>query len=147
MPLMDKQRVVKPGTPINRDVNAAQRASLALSLRASKMTYEEIAKDCGYASAGAARKAILRELDRCVVKNADELRAQESDMLDRLHKECWKIAMDENHRNQLYAVDRILSISERRAKLFGLDIPVNNNPSSAQVIVRELPPGYLGGNP
>lgn len=111
----DTQRV------INRDVNAAQRAAKAMELRAARLTYEEIAQRCGYANASAARRALLRELDRCVVKNAEELRAQEADMLDRLHAECWELAMDKKNRGRFFAVDRLLMISKARRELFGLD--------------------------
>lgn len=105
-----------------RDVNAATRATLALQLRAKKLSYDEIAKQCGYASRGACHDAIMRELDRVVVKNVDELRTQEADMLDQLHTVCWEMAMDKSNRGRLFAVDRVLAISERRAKLMGLDI-------------------------
>lgn len=130
---MRKQRVV------NRDVNAAQRASLALQLRAQRLTYQEIADKVGYASPGACRDAIMRELNRCVVHDAELLRREELDMLDRLHSMVWTVLMRDEENNDedseeetepkkkkqkkvsLFAVDRVLSISEARRKLLGLD--------------------------
>lgn len=108
--------------PPTRDANAAQRVALAIKLRSTKMTYESIAAQCGYSNASACRKAVMRELDRCVVKAVDDLRLEELDSLEKLELECWRIFADkERKRGQLFAVDRILQIKDRRAKLMGLD--------------------------
>jgi hypothetical protein len=130
--------------PPNRDVNAATRSALAVSLRAQKLTYEEIAQRSGYSNASACRKAIMRELDRCVVKNVEELRAEEMNSLEQLERECWKRLYDKNYeKSMLFSVDRILMIKERRAKLMGLDIPRDSNENIAQVVIREVPAGLL----
>lgn len=108
-------------TPQNRDVNAAQRAVMALELRAKKMTYADIAAQCGYATASACRKAVLRELDRVVVSNVEELRREEAAKLDQLEAMCWERLEEEGfEKAKLFAVDRIIQISDLRAKLFGL---------------------------
>jgi hypothetical protein len=105
-----------------RDVNAAQRAVLALSLRAQRLSYDEIARRCGYASRGAAHDAVQRELNRVVVENVEELRREEADSLDKLEAICWKRLEEEGfEKAQMFAVDRILAIKERRSKLMGLD--------------------------
>lgn len=132
--------------PPNRDVNAAQRASLAVQLRATKMTYQQIAVQCGYSNASAARKAVQRELDRCVIRNVDILRNEEADSLDRLERKCWQRLDDAKHdKAMLFAVDRIVQIKERRAKLLGLDTAVKDaNVAANMVVIREVPQGYLG---
>jgi hypothetical protein len=130
-------------TLVNRDVNAAQRAVLAIQLRASKMTYADIAKQCGYADASSCRKAILREMSRVVVTNVEELRHEELYMLDRLHTEMWALAMDKANTYRTYAADRVLAISEARRKLMGMDTPVDTNLSAGLVVVRGMPVGYL----
>lgn len=128
-----------------RDVNAAQRASLALSLRAQRLPYDEIARRCGYGSRGAAHDAVQRELDRVVVENVDELRREEGDSLDRLEAICWKRLESEDHEKaMLFAVDRILAIKERRARLFGLDKKPDEL-MGPQVVIEEVPAGYLEG--
>lgn len=134
----DKQEVT------NRDVNAAQRAVLAVQMRAQQLTYDEIAKRAGYSGPSACRKAIMRELDRTIVKNVDDLRREELSMLNTMHKEVWTMFMDRNNKGRLFAADRILAISERRAKLMGLDIPVDQAVNMNQVVIREVPQGYLG---
>lgn len=125
-----------------RDVNATMRASTALQLRAQKLTYEEIAQQCGYSDRSACHRAVQRELDRVVVKNVDELRREELYMLDTMHRECWGLFIDKANKGRLFAADRILAISERRAKLMGLDLDPKNSAMINQVLVREMPQGY-----
>lgn len=135
----DKQKV------INRDANAATRATLAVQLRAQKLTFDDIAKRCGYASPGACRNAIQRELSRTVVENVEELRREECAMLDWLHAKCCERLEDENYaKSMLFAVDRITAISERRCKLMGLDTLTNQEVVGNVVVIREVPAGYLG---
>lgn len=129
---------------INRDVNAGVRAAMALKLRTSKLTYDSIAKQCGYASPGAARKAVQREMQRVIVTNVEELRHEELLLLDTLQRECYLMAMDKENVYRTYAVDRLLSISKRRSELMGLDVLRENNIATAQVVIREVPNGYLG---
>jgi hypothetical protein len=133
------------GRTTTRDVNAAQRASLALTLRAKKLTYQEIAAQCGYASRGAAHDAVQRELDRVIVEDVETLRREEGDSLDRLEVICWKRLESAAHEKaMLFAVDRILAIKERRARLFGLDKKPDEL-MGPQVVIEEVPIGYLEG--
>ncbi len=134
------QRVTNPPT---RDVNAAQRVTLAVQLRAKKMTYEEIAKQCGYSNASACRKAVMRELDRCVVQSVEALRIEELDSLERLERKCWERLEEVGYeKSRMFAVDRIIAIKDRRAKLMGMD-QTTGNVNATQVIIREVPPGLL----
>lgn len=136
------RRANKQGV-INRDANAATRAALAVHLRAQRLTFDEIAHRAGYASPGAARNAIQRELQRIVVEDVDELRREEVAMLDELHAECWQRLKDETYgKSKLFAVDRILAISERRSKLMGLD-KASGDVMAQQVVIREVPLGLL----
>ncbi len=121
---LSPQRGTNPPT---RDVNAATRAVKALQLRAEKLTYEEIAHRTGYGNASACRKAVLREMHRVVVTNVEELRHEESAMLDIMHSKCWQSYSE---------VDRILRISEARRKLFGLDAK-NDDIMAGVTVIRE----------
>lgn len=105
----------------NRDVNAAVRASAAVKLRTSGLGYEEIAAQCGYASAGAAYNAIQRELKRNLVADIEDLRREEIAILSKMHSEIWELAMDKNNKGRLFAFDRLITIRERFSKLMGLD--------------------------
>lgn len=130
--------------PSNRDINATQRVALAVKLRAQKVKYDDIARMCGYGSAGAAHKAIQRELKRTISTNIEELRREELDSLERLEMKCWAIFDDkERVKGQLFAVDRILAIKDRRAKLMGLDMPRDSHIAAAQIVIREVPAGWI----
>lgn len=120
--------------PPNRDVNSAQRAALAVKLRAQKLTFEEIAKRTGYSNASACRKAIMRELQRVVVENVDQLRREELLALDQLQAECWDLFFDKENRGRLFAAEKILLIMERRAKLAGLDARPDGIPDGTTII-------------
>lgn len=120
------------------DVNAA------LALRTKKLTYDAIARQCGYSSASACHKAIMHEMQRRVVTSIKELRCEELFILDQLHEECWELAVDKDNKSRLFAVDRLLQISEARRKLMGLDTQPENAMNQNIVVVREIPQGYLG---
>lgn len=143
----DTQRgthVPKPDNPQKRDINAAQRVALALKLRAAKMTYEQIAAQCGYADRSSARKAIMREIDRVVVSNVEQLRREELLTLDMLQQKCYtRMESKEHEKGMLFAVDRILAIQERRARLQGLDKPIDSASTGNLVVIREVPQGLL----
>lgn len=150
---MDTQRVP------NRDINAGNRVVAALALRAQKLTYEEIAQRTGYGSPSSCRKAVIREMDRCVVRNVGALRDEELFILDSLHAAVWPLVFpndseqDEDEEEparkkakpkvNLFAVDRLLAISEARRKLMGLDIPVDQAQMNNITVIREVPQGYL----
>jgi hypothetical protein len=138
--------MTKPNNPkgTTRDVNAAQRAQLALQLRAKKMSYQQIALECGYADKGACHHAVMRELDRAVVTNVDELRKEELESLERLEQVCWQRLQDKEYaKAMMFAVDRIIAIKERRARLMGLDVPVDKAMMSNVTVIREVPQGYM----
>lgn len=111
----------------HRDVNAAQRAIMALDLLNQRFSYDEIASRCGYASRGAAYNAIQRELKRRIHPKIDELRDQELSILDAIHQKVWIEAFetedkDGNIKTNLWAVDRLLELSRDRRKLLNLDV-------------------------
>jgi hypothetical protein len=135
---------VRKDNPQTRDVNAANRVSLAVKLRAQKVKYDDIAKSCGYGSAQAAHKAVMRELERTVSEDVKELRREELDSLERLELACWKRLADNAYaKSMLFAVDRIIAVKERRAKLMGLDTPIDKALMGNVVVVREVAQGYL----
>ena len=135
---------MKIETTNNRDGMAVLRLTQAMQLRAQKLTYDVIAVRCGYASRGAAHNAVQRELQRIVVSNVEELRQEESAMLDQMHAEIWPLMLDKSNRARLFAVDRLLAISERRCKLMGLDVRTDDDIDASMVSVRETQPAYLG---
>ncbi len=101
------------------DLEAIERQSKALELRKAGLSFDEIAKQTGYHGKAAAYKAVHTALQRTLREPADELRTLEAERLDCLLAGIWKLATE----GEPGALDRILRIMERRAKLLGLDIP------------------------
>lgn len=127
-----------------RDVNAAIKLETALKLSTQGYSWDYIASQSGYASRGAAHNAVMRELNRNVAKDVDELRTKELQMLAQMQIEIWALFMDKNNKGRLFAADRLLAISERRAKLTGMDQSTGAALAAAQVVIREVPSGYMG---
>lgn len=94
-----------------------ERQTRAVAMRAAGRSYADIADALDYSSADTARKSVAALLDRVESDAADELRLLEGRRLDLLQAAVWPSALE----GHLPAVDRVVRISERRARLFGLD--------------------------
>lgn len=96
-----------------------ERESRVLQLRIAGASFDRIAGAVGYTDRGGAYKAYQRALARVHAEPAAELREVASARLDQMLSSVWAKAV----KGDLAAVDRVLKIEERRAKLFGLDSP------------------------
>lgn len=130
-------------------LRVAERRTKAIQLRAAGTSWETIAGELGYASRGAACNDVARALDQRLKEQNDQtehLRAIELERLDAVEREVWdvlrrrhvlvsggKVVRDdsvddgqplEDDGPTLAAVDRLVKIGERRAKLQGIDAPV-----------------------
>lgn len=94
----------------------------ALELRRMGYGYVQIAHQLGVSKSQAHRyvAAGLSEAAAKVAASADELRTEDIDRLDALLGALWIKAK----RGEVAAVDRVLKILERRAKLLGIEAPV-----------------------
>lgn len=102
-------------------VTTAQSEEQALDLRRTGASYREIAKVLNM-SLGNAHRLVKRALNRNLAKCEEiavEIRTLELDRLDALQTYLWGKAK----RGNATAIDRILKIMERRARLLGLDKP------------------------
>jgi hypothetical protein len=125
-----------------RRIATAQRRADALQMRKDGKFFHEIAAELKYCSASAAAQDVQRALLLVVTEPAAEVRALELMRLD----ELWVKAAEVLNRQHvtvsngrivrtetgepllddapvLAAIDRLLKIQERRAKLLGLDAP------------------------
>jgi hypothetical protein len=110
----------------------------ALGLRRAGITYDEIARQIGYSNASGARKAVMRALRRTLQDDADATRQLEAERLDRLQAGVWSAAAG----GDVQALDRVLKIMDRRAKLLGLDVPAKHEltgPGGGGIVVEVLP--------
>jgi hypothetical protein len=101
-------------------IETAERERKALELRKAGASFDEIAKALDYADKSGAFYAIKRALSDIVPPAVDEMRTLEGERLDALLAAVWKQAMD----GDLKAVDRVLRIIDQRARLLGLNAPV-----------------------
>lgn len=115
-----------------RALVALQRQQQAVELRRAGRSYREIARQVGIGVASAHRlvAAAIAEARTTVQEDVVELRALELSRLDGMLGGLWPQA----RRGNLGAVDRVLKIMERRAKLLGLDAPAK--------VARTNPAGY-----
>ena len=102
-----------------RQVDALQRQKQALELRCAGRSYRDIAEALGYRGPSGAHSAVMSALKRTLQEPADELRKLEVARLDRMLWALWKQVI----KGDGGAIDRVLRIMERRAKLLGIDAP------------------------
>lgn len=106
----------------SRALIALRRQQQAVELRRAGRSYREIAHQVGIGVASAHRlvAAAISKARVTVQDEVIEMRALELSRLDGLLSSVWPAARQGN----LGAIDRVLKIMERRAKLLGLDAPV-----------------------
>ena len=162
---VDKTGRVPPSTTRSgkgrfvRSADTAERDAEACQLRNIGHTYADIAKALGFNDASAARKAVERALLLTVQEPAAEQRAIQLARLDLLFREAWqvlkaehfahsqgRVIMDPNdptkalvdHGPVLAAINTVLKIEERRAKLLGLDAPTRVEAITVDMVEAEM---------
>lgn len=97
-----------------------------LTLRAAGMTYEQIAQEVGYADGSGARQALMRALERHEAENVTELRTIENLRLDTDERALRAIIGDTSAsvKDRVAAINARTRLSARRARMNGLDAPV-----------------------
>lgn len=108
---------IKPKRPGKK---RAERMAKALKLREAGSTYEQIGNILNISLTQAYRD-VTDALHLTIQEPADQLRETEARRLDALMRSLWRKATNTDSPQQLGAVDRIIRIQERRAKLLGLD--------------------------
>jgi hypothetical protein len=95
----------------------------ALELRRAGVDFQTIATQLGYTDRGGAWRAVQSALKRGFVEPAADLRQLEAERLDRLQAAVWAAAL----RGDTKAIDRVLRISDQRARLLGLNAPTKTD--------------------
>lgn len=139
-----------------KTVATAQRDAEAAALRSQGNTYDAIALALGFANRTAARRSVERGLTAIVTEPATELRHLELIRLDALWMQAMKVLTTEHvtvsngkvvtidgepvpdDAPVLSAIDRLLKIMERRAKLTGLDAPAKVEVLTLEAIDAEI---------
>lgn len=96
----------------------------ALELRRAGLGYVDIGSKLGIGKSQAHRlvKAALAECVEAVTAEATQLKAEELSRLDGMLTGIWADA----RKGHLGAIEKVLKIMERRAKLLGLDAPTKH---------------------
>jgi hypothetical protein len=116
---------------------AEERRRKAVALRLAGTDYETIATQLGYASRGAAYVAVDKALRASAAEQAREaevLRQQEIERLDRLQRGVWAKAVAGDPRSAEVA----LRIVDRRCKLLGLDAPQRHEVVTMSAVEQEI---------
>jgi hypothetical protein len=142
-----------------RTPDTADRDAEACRMRNLSQTYDEIATAMGFADRSAARKAVERAMLLTVQEPAAEQRAMQLAKLDVLFREAWRVLKAEHwainngrvimdprdperalvdHGPVLAAINTVLKIEERRAKLLGLDAPTRVEAITVDMIEAEM---------
>jgi hypothetical protein len=126
-------------------IKAAERRTQALALRRGGATFGQIAAFLGVSEARA-HKIVTQQLQRLNKTRAESAAAVlrlELERLDGLFMALWPKARSGDGA----AVDRVLAIMARRAKLLGLDAPEKRELSGSPGPARSAPPRVSGSDP
>jgi hypothetical protein len=128
-----------------------EREALAVTLRKEGKPYRDIGVALGV-SESRAHHIVSRALRRTVQEPSDELRRLERERLDALEVAAWRqLNMDHvmvshgkvvpgviDEAAKLAALDRLLKIQERRARLLGLDAPTRHQVLTMDAVDEEI---------
>jgi len=101
------------------DPEVIEREAQVVKLRAQGMTWEQIAEAVGYAAPAVAQRAYVRANNRILVDDIKELRQIGQDRLDTALQAIWPDVLA----GDIPAINTLIRLEERRAKLYGLDMP------------------------
>ena len=117
------QRNQSPG----HEVIMAKRRHEVIRLRKRGYSMQRIGETLGCSTQTVSNdlKFLLQELVQLTAAETDEYRQLELERLDKMLEICMN-QIEEGGNGALWAIDRALQISERRAKLLGLDKPLQH---------------------
>ncbi len=138
----------------------AERDRDAVQLRSRGRTYQQISDELGYGHSSNARRAVKKALEGIIVDAREDFIKLQLDELDMMTRSVIEVLETKHYvvsegrivyrgdkellddSPVLQAVDRLLKISDRRAKLLGLDAPkrieVGDGTPDLDAAVREL---------
>lgn len=130
---------------MSNDLEKAELRTKVLKLRRGGMNYREIAdaltEEGNKVTASTAKRWVqdaLSALGELEIEEADALRAQENDRLDRMLLSIWPQAQG----GSIPHINTALKLMERRAKMLALDKKPDEDPQKHEVMV--LPSFFAG---
>lgn len=119
----------KPPMSSPEVIARAERDQRAVDMRRAGVSWDAIARALGYSSSGRAHSAFLSYMSSYPRESIDDARQVELDRLDQLQAAIWQQCLASGSTNQHWAIDRMLKISDQRARLLGLNAPVRQEVS------------------
>lgn len=115
-----------PMEPVPTPSPGANRALKAIQLQEAGYQPDEIAEALGYDSTEEVAVRLqkdYKELAKNLPADKEQVRQLFRRRMDRLIRAVWTKAIDPTHPEQLIAVQRVMQILDREAKLLGIDAP------------------------
>ena len=125
-----------------KDPAVSEKWVKALELRKAGASYEQIARQLGYASTSGAYDAVMGALKATLSEPTAEVRKIEVERLDRLMLAFWQRAVG----GDAEALTQVLKIMDRRSRLLGLDAPAkvaSTNVEGTAEASSGFPPGMI----
>ncbi|MFZ0325574.1 MAG: hypothetical protein WAN48_15755 [Actinomycetes bacterium] len=110
---------------------ALLRRSRSVTLAMAGLSYDEIAREVGYANRGTAWRTVTKALEQKVADSVDELRQVEGERLDALQAAVWGQALA----GDVAACTAVLKIIDRRIQLFGLNQASTTTPDKGSSVL------------
>jgi len=123
------------------DINGVERQRQAVILRKAGIEYDDIARRLGYSDRSGAWRAVSKALRAIPQPEAKALRTLIGSRYDALLA-CY---MPKALRGNIGAAHLVLKVEEQRARLLGLNIEPADQQVQPELIVTEIPFGYLSG--
>lgn len=95
---------------------ASWRACRSVELMLNGRTYDQIAREVGFANRGTAHRVVAKALSERLADDIDELREMEVARLDALQASLWPKA----EKGDVRAVNTVVRIIDKRCRLLGL---------------------------
>lgn len=105
-------------------VKDRDRQQKALALRLEGKSYQTIADELGYYDRAAAMRSVDRLLNRTESRTVDTYRDLEDVRLTALWDKVWAAISADNSEPLAPLINAAIRVSERRSRLFGLDVAV-----------------------
>lgn len=128
-PARGKRAPRKPPMSSPAVIARAERDQRAVDMRRAGVSWDAIARALGYASSGHAHQSFMRYMAAYPRESIADARQVELDRLDQLQAAIWQQCLATGSTNQHWAIDRMLKISDQRARLLGLNAPVRQEVS------------------
>jgi hypothetical protein len=120
-----KKRPLKMNSPTSpAAIERLERDLKCVEMRRAGVGWDAIAKQLGYADPGHAYAQFMAVMKAYPREKVEQARDVELDRYDRLQTAIWAQCLDQDSKNQHWAIDRALKLMDQRARLLGINAPV-----------------------